>query len=676
MAAATTMLTQAAAPLLAVLPPVAWLPHRLVRKPDGNLDKPPCQGARTNAPETWFTFEAASALLTGQNDVAGIGFAIVAGIIALDFDHCRDPLTGLLDDEVQREVERLESYAYVTPSHTGIRIVGLNDRELPLPGGKHVRWLPGGHKIEIFVGPVSFYNTFTAETIAGYDTLRTIVEDTSDYLTGLDAGKAGAVNGAATHTTHAPNPDPQRSAAAIAAALACIPNTVKDWDEWCRIGMAAWRASGGRGAGLDAWMGWSARNACHDPAACEERWQHWFSSPPTKIGFGTLYYEARRHKPLFVAPFDPPQGPVDEADAEGRATDGDLPFKKRVRPPPAILTIAELLALPPPQWLVAGLIPEQALVVPYGPPKSGKSFLMMSAALHIAAGRDWFGHAVQQGAVVYVMGEGIGGMGTRIRAMLTRYDMAPDVPFFIVRRAVNFRDPAEVNALEEVIRARIGDMPLRLLVIDTLARAMPGADENSAQETGAVIAAADYLKEELHCTVALVHHEGKDGSRGARGTSALRGAWDAAYQIVSSGRRMTLTVIDQKEGEAGQVLRFNMEEVAVGIGRTSLVPVLDDNPDPDMAGQKPVREITGHAGLVLRALQDVMAGPESAVLPPFDGLPQGDVRGVPVEVLRRKVYERMPTVSQEARQKAFVRSVQNLMRMRAIGVRDPWVWLV
>ena len=301
---------------------------------------------------------------------------------------------------------------------------------------------------------------------------------------------------------------------------------------------------------------------------------------------------------------------------------------------------------------------------------------MMSVGLHIAAGLEWFGHTVQQGAVVYVMGEGIGGMKVRVRAMLTRYGMAPGVPFFIVRRAVNFRDPAEVKALEAAIRDRIGDMPLRLLVIDTLARAMPGADENSAQEVGAVIAAADHLKDVFSCTVALVHHEGKDSGRGARGTSALRGAWDAAYQIVSRGKRMILTVIDQKEAEAGQVLRFVMEEVAVGIGRSSLVPVLDETTVQEVSErEKPPRDISGHAGLVLRALHDVMAGPESAVLPPFDGLPQGNTRGVPVETLRRKVYERMPTVSQVARQKAFVRSVQNLMRMRAIGVRDPWIWL-
>ena len=588
-------LRDAVQPLLAVLPRVAWLPHRLVRKPDGALDKPPCNGARTNDPATWFTFEAASALLTGENDVAGIGFAIVNGLVGLDFDHCRDPLTGLIDAEVQREVERLDSYTYVTPSQTGIRVVGLNS---VVAGGKSVRWLPGGHKVEIFVGPTNHYNTFTADVLPGYAELRDISDETTDYLTGLDAGKAA--NGDAREAVS--NPDPQRSTAAIAAALACIPNAgPANWDAWNRIGMAVWRSCGGRGEGLDAWMAWSSRHPSNGGKdTCADRWQHYFNSPPTKLGFGTLYYEARKYRPLFVAPFDP----ADEADSAGRATDGDLPFEAakgtRVAPPSLILTIAELLALPRPVWLVGGLIPDQSLVVPYGPPKSFKSFLMMSAGLHIADGRDWFGHPVRQGAVVYVMGEGIGGMGQRVRAMLTRYGMARDIPFFIVRKAVNFRDAAQVNALEVEIRARIGKIPLRLIVIDTLARAMPGADENSAQEVGAVIAAADYLKDAFSCTVALVHHEGKDGERGARGTSALRGAWDAAYRIVSRGKHVTLTVVDQKEAEAGQVLRFTMEEVAAGIGRTSLVPVLDETTEASEP-EKPPREVSGHAGLVLRA---------------------------------------------------------------------------
>lgn len=338
-----------------------------------------------------------------------------------------------------------------------------------------------------------------------------------------------------------------------------------------------------------------------------------------------------------------------------------------------ILTLTELIALPPPKWLVHGLIPEKSLVVPYGPPKSGKTFIILSLGMHIAAGRSWFNHPVQEGAVVYIAGEGTGGMSTRVQAMMTKYGITADVPFFTVRRAVNFTNKDEVNALERDIREAIGALPLRLLIVDTLARAMPGADENSAQEVGAVIAAADYLKEELSCTVALVHHEGKDGTRGARGTSALRGAWDAAYQITGSGKRSKLVVVDQKEAEAGQSLSFFMEEVKVGLSRSSLVPVLDEAGEPEREVEQ--YEPSGQAGMMLRTLRDLMAGPESAILPPFSDMPTGDLRGIAVLMWRRHVYDKMPTVEADARRQAFHRGMQTLMQRKLINVKDPWVWL-
>lgn len=339
---------------------------------------------------------------------------------------------------------------------------------------------------------------------------------------------------------------------------------------------------------------------------------------------------------------------------------------------PEILSLADLDALPPPVWLVHGLVPERALVVPYGPPKAGKTFVILSLGLHIAAGIPWFGHPVQRGGVVYIAGEGVGGLSLRLRAMRARYGIGSEVPFWVIPRAVNFRLPASVNALEATIRVTIGPIQLQLLVVDTLARAMPGADENSAQEVGAVIAAADYLKEALRCTVALVHHEGKDGERGARGTSALRGAWDAAYQITGSRGKAKLTVVDQKDAEAGQVLSFIMEEVPVGIGRNSLVPVLDEAPEPE---EEHRHGMGGQAGMMLTVLRALMAGPESAILPPFSGLPSGDVRGVSVEVWRRGVYEKMPGVEQAARRQAFHRGTQTLMQRNLINVKDPWVWL-
>ena len=52
-----------------------------------------------------------------------------------------------------------------------------------------------------------------------------------------------------------------------------------------------------RAIGAKAFAEWSAKSAKNDPAATEARWQHYRTSPPTKVGFGTLVYLARQHSP-------------------------------------------------------------------------------------------------------------------------------------------------------------------------------------------------------------------------------------------------------------------------------------------------------------------------------------------------------------------------------------------
>ena len=85
--------------------------------------------------------------------------------------------------------------------------------------------------------------------------------------------------------------------AAVASALSVIPNDNLAWDDWNRIGMATWAATDGSEVGREAFAKWSAKSSKNDPNATEARWQHYKTSPPTKIGFGTLVYLARQHSP-------------------------------------------------------------------------------------------------------------------------------------------------------------------------------------------------------------------------------------------------------------------------------------------------------------------------------------------------------------------------------------------
>ncbi len=346
---------------------------------------------------------------------------------------------------------------------------------------------------------------------------------------------------------------------------------------------------------------------------------------------------------------------------------------------PLILSLEEMERLPPPEWLVKGLFPERGLIVPYGPPKGGKTFIILSIGLHVAAGVDWFGHEVCQGGVVYIAGEGIGGLGIRTRAMRSRYNIPVNIPFWVIRRAVNFTTPTAAADLIKLIRDTVLDEPIAMVVIDTLARAMPGAEENSAKEVGLVIAACAEVQDALECAVVPIHHQGKDVTRGARGTSALRGAWDTAMEITTAGRRTTVTVVDQKEAESGQRLVFDLEQISVGLTRSSLVPILvtpgDGDPEGPQQDAARQRNVGGQAGVALTTLRNLMAGPESAMLPPFADIPP-DTRGVQYEVWRRAFYEKMPGEEQAARRQAMKRARDELLKRNLIGVKEPWVWLV
>jgi hypothetical protein len=111
---------------------------------------------------------------------------------------------------------------------------------------------------------------------------------------------------------------------------------------------------------------------------------------------------------------------------------------------------------------------------------------------------------------------------------------------------------------------------------------MPGVDENSAQEVGSVIAQCDEIKEELGCTVAPIHHSGKDVERGMRGSSAIHGAVDATYAIKAAGpHHVRLINEDQKDGEPAAPMLFKMEQIDPGFGRSSLVPIYE----PHKTGQ-------------------------------------------------------------------------------------------
>lgn len=226
------------------------------------------------------------------------------------------------------------------------------------------------------------------------------------------------------------------------------------------------------------------------------------------------------------------------------------------------------------QWLVKNMVPSRGLTAMFGKSGAGKSFFALYVAAMIAAGREAFEEDVDQGDVIYLAMEGAAGLRRRRDALIRTYRLPDSLPMHFVRNQLNFRSSLDdADAFLAEVEAR-GVRP-KAIIIDTLARAFAGGEENSAAEMGQFVSVLGYIEERLRCAVIVVHHSGKDESRGMRGSSALRAACDAEIEIIRMSTDdepepiCQVTTTKQKDG---------MDEVKWTF-RLALIQTSDVNPD-------------------------------------------------------------------------------------------------
>lgn len=230
----------------------------------------------------------------------------------------------------------------------------------------------------------------------------------------------------------------------------------------------------------------------------------------------------------------------------------------------------ELLKLPPPTWVVDGMIPSGGMVGLYGPPGSYKSFLAMDFAMSIATGTAWNGRRVEPGNGLYVGAEGGRGIGIRAGAWCQHHDIHPrKVPVAWLLEAVPvYGDSEEIDQVFERLGNQVKREP-KVIVIDTLARCFDG-NENEQEDMGRFIAGADRFRREFDATVIIVHHTRLDGDR-ERGNTAFRGAADAMLSVTKNGASLVLSCNKQKDAEEFGMLGLRLLAVA-GTDSCVLVP--------------------------------------------------------------------------------------------------------
>jgi putative DNA primase/helicase len=224
------------------------------------------------------------------------------------------------------------------------------------------------------------------------------------------------------------------------------------------------------------------------------------------------------------------------------------------------ISSAHYTTAPPTTWLVHGVLPSSGLATIYGPSGSGKSFLLLDLAASLAEGGSWFDRKTKLSKVLLLPLEGKGGLRQRIRAweLHSQRPFPENVKFIAEDFALNSE-----GDVTDLIKAVKDAGSFDVIVIDTLNRAAPNADENSSAAMSQLVGAASKLEKAISGLVLLVHHTGKDESRGLRGHSSLHAALDTAIEVKRNGESRGWRLAKSKDSEDGISKAFQLVTIKI-----------------------------------------------------------------------------------------------------------------
>jgi hypothetical protein len=333
-----------------------------------------------------------------------------------------------------------------------------------------------------------------------------------------------------------------------------------------------------------------------------------------------------------------------------------------------LLTDDDLRKLPAVQWRIKNVLPSQGTAVVFGPSGSGKSFLVLDMLQSLALGREWFGRKVRRCTVTYVVLEGEAGLSGRVDAYRARHGPTSSNIRYLVQ-PFRLLEADHINELALAIKeAGTGDV----VVLDTLSRATPGSDENDSKAMGLIVAASKVLQDLTGGLVLLVHHTGKDASKGMRGHSSLHAALDCAIEVRRNGDQREWLIAKSKDGEDGAVHPFKLDVVFLGVdgdGDDITSCVIDTNQSAQAIAKK-MPTLGSNQTIALKALQEPLG---KSVDVDKDGAPHG-MPCLLFEHALTIVSLLMPVEAKYKKQRAK-EALTGLVSKNVVGMKGDWLWV-
>lgn len=533
------------------------------------------------------TFDEAKAA-AAERGMTGVGLAMGYNcpVTALDFDHC------VVDRKIDPAVEALVvgTYAEISPSGTGVRafVLGnLGDRSDAHPDD-------GSFGFETYSSSrfVTFTGDMTADTV-DFGSENIIAEPSALLLETCEKRFGPRV----VRQVSVGKSDKERVGLTDEQIKVVLQWTAHgDYKRWMAVGSALHHETEGQGEWL--WDEWSQLGADYEgPDEIRYKWATLGDYPGDEKTFWSVLREAQAQGcPLNVDTASP-----DDFEDLG-------PDKTRPAGYHGFFSIDEFEGQDTKvHWFIKGFLPRAQLAILFGPSGSGKSFLAFDLCAAIARGLEtWNGKRVTKGRVAYLVAEGVPGFRQRIKAYRAEHAIkGSDIDMTIIAGIVpNLTDEASVARLKTDMK-KFG--PFDLIVFDTFAQVTSGANENSGEAMGTALKHCREISQVCGAMTLLVHHSGKDDTKGARGWSGLKAAADVELEVKrdKDGAQRSVTITKMKDGEDNAAQGFKLRSVVMGKDEdgddiTSCVVEYNE------AGQVSKAQKLGHnQATLMRALADL-----------------------------------------------------------------------
>jgi len=188
----------------------------------------------------------------------------------------------------------------------------------------------------------------------------------------------------------------------------------------------------------------------------------------------------------------------------------------------------------PEDMIGEGILLNQSLLLIVGQKKARKTFLAYNFAIALAEGGTFGGFKISNKKNRVLIFSAEGGYypnRERIQKMCQVFDAERrkklDVNIDICfDPRIKLEDDYDYDSLREKIK----EFKPNVIIFDPFVK-FHQLDENSSRDMGIVLGRLRCLIEDFNISIILVHHQGKDSSHGARGSSAILGEYDSCITL-------------------------------------------------------------------------------------------------------------------------------------------------